>query len=342
MGNKLVFLGTGGTIAGSADNANDNVGYRAAQWGIATLLQAIPALEHALGSYRTQWEQVAQCDSKDMDFAIWWTLARRVCSYLENSEVAGIIITHGTDTLEETAFFLSQILPASTLAHKPVVLTCAMRPATSRSPDGPQNILDAVAVAQNSAARGVLAVCAGKIHAARYVQKVHPYRLDAFDSGEAGVLGLVEEGRVRWVHACDAMVLHSMTRPDFSHLLEHDADACPRVEIVMSYAGASGTVVHALCADASLAGIVVAATGNGSVHAQLENALHQAERQGIRVVRTSRCVYGAIVGREEGVMVGLSPVKARIALMLERMDEVLNARNTASPLESPQSAVDVR
>ena len=341
MGNKLVFLGTGGTIAGSADNANDNVGYRAAQWGIATLLQAIPALEHALGSYRTQWEQVAQCDSKDMDFSIWWTLARRVRSYLENSEVAGIIITHGTDTLEETAFFLSQILPASELAHKPVVLTCAMRPATSRTSDGAQNILDAVAVAQNSAARGVLAVCAGKIHAARYVQKVHPYRLDAFDSGEAGVLGLVEEGRVRWVHACDAcdaMVLHSTTHPDFSHLLEHDADACPRVEIVMSYAGASGAMIQALCADASLAGIVVAGTGNGTVHAQLENALHQAEHQGIHVVRASRCPYGAVVGAERLEDEYLPPVKRRIALMLQLM----SVRNTASPPESPQSAVDVR
>lgn len=342
MGKKLVFLGTGGTIAGNADNVNDNVGYRAAQWGIASLLQAIPQLEHALGSHSTEWEQVVQCDSKDMDATLWWTLARRVQWHLNDPAVTGIVITHGTDTLEETAFFLSRILPAALLAGKPVVLTCAMRPASAHSPDGPQNILDAIAVAKNAAARGVVAVCAGKIHAAQYVQKVHPYRLDAFDSGDAGVLGFVEESAVRWVHPCDWCVLPET--PDLSHLLEYDATACPRVEIVMSHAGATGAVVEALCTDSSLAGIVVAATGNGTVHVHLEKALHQAQRQGVRVVRASRCAYGALVGvvqEGQGITAGLSPVKTRIALMLELMAKRMNARNTAPPLESSQSAAYV-
>ena len=347
---KLVFLGTGGTIAGNADDVNDNVGYRAAQWGIATLLQAIPTLEHALGSYHTAWEQVAQCDSKDMDVSIWWALARRMQWQLEQADVAGIIITHGTDTLEETAFFLSQILPAARLAQKSVVLTCAMRPASSRAPDGPQNILDAVAVARHPMARGVMVVCAGRIHAARYAQKVHPYRLDAFDSGEAGVLGLVEEGRVRWIHA-DIPDSDGIDTVDFSHLLEYDAAQSPRIEIVMSHAGVSGAVVEALCTaqctDSPLAGIVVAATGNGSVHAHLERALAQAERQGIRVVRASRCAYGALVGVEqEGIMAGLSPVKTRIALLLmvmsEQVGDPMNGRNTASLPELPQSAACAR
>jgi L-asparaginase len=242
--------------------------------------------------------------------------------------VAAVIITHGTDTLEETAFFLSQILPPSLMAHKPVILTCAMRPASSYAPDGPQNIIDSVAVAQDTLAKGVLVVCAGSIHRAQKVQKIHPYRLNAFDSGDAGALGFVEESRVRWVQSCSCGGSHPV---DLSHLLESDPSLCPRVEIVMSYAGATGAIVTALCADASLSGIVVAATGNGTVHTHLEQALLQAQHQGIRVVRASRCIYGAIVGTE-----GLSPVKMRIALMLSLM----NARNTVSPPESIQSAVD--
>lgn len=324
MQKKLVFLGTGGTIAGCSNDASDNTGYRAGQFDIASLLATIPQLQRTLAGCHAEWEQVVQCDSKDMSFAIWQALAQRVLTYLNAPDVAALIITHGTDTLEETAFFLSQIVPFELVKNKPIVLTCAMRPASSYAPDGPQNIADAVTVAQDVSAQGVLVVCAGSIHCGQNVQKIHPYRLNAFDSGDAGPLGFVEEGAVRWVHPYPIPPIHL----DAIQLLPAK---WPQVEIVMSYAGVSGAVVDALCTDTALAGIVVAATGNGTVHENLERALHRAESRGIRVVRTSRCPYGAIVGTE-----GLSPVKARIALILTLM----NARNTALPPESTQSAVD--
>ena len=190
---KIVVLGTGGTIAGKAGSAGDNIGYVAGQVGVQELLEAVPGLMQAAQG-PLQMEQVAQIDSKDMEFSVWSDLATRCLRYLADDTARAIVITHGTDTLEETAWFLQSVLNAT----KPVVLTCAMRPATAMAPDGPQNLLDAMAVATAPGARGVLAVCAGVVHGARQVQKVHPYRVDAFSSGETGPLGWVEEGHVRW------------------------------------------------------------------------------------------------------------------------------------------------
>ena len=324
MFKKLVFLGTGGTIAGTAAELNDNVGYTAAQLGVGELLAALPGLQQALGGLAFFAEQVAQVDSKDMGWPQWRELAVRVQHHLVQPDVASIVITHGTDTLEETAFFLSRVLPQKWLAQKAVVLTCAMRPASSLAPDGPQNVLDAVAVAQSDVARGVLAVCAGAVHSARDVQKVHPYRLDAFDSGDAGPLAYVQEGRVRWLHACPVADIGDQFFP----VEALSRDAWPRVEIILSYAGATGDTVRALCAkpvDSAhvVRGIVVAGTGNGTIHQHLNTALREAQAQGVRVLRATRCAYGSVVaGTAAGEFAdaqGLSPVKARIALMLELM-----------------------
>lgn len=321
---EIVFLGTGGTIAGTASQAGDNVGYTAAQVGVGQLLQDIPSLQQALGDHVFRSEQVAQVDSKDMGWAQWQALVLRIQHYLARPAVRAIVVTHGTDTLEETAFFLSLVLPQELLAEKTVVLACAMRPASSLAPDGPQNVLDAVAVALATQAHGVLAVCAGTVHSARDVQKVHPYRLNAFDSGDAGPLAYVEEGRVRWLHACPAMEVPVQDFP----VASLSKDAWPRVEIVTSYAGASGATVRALCAvptgsAQAVRGIVVAGTGNGTIHQDLEVALREAQAQGVHVVRSTRCAYGGVV---VGDLIGdfpdsqgLSPVKARIALMLELM-----------------------
>lgn len=320
---KIVFLGMGGTIAGTAESATDNVGYQAAQLGVEQLLAALPALHATLADHAPVVEQVAQVDSKDMGWPQWRALASRAAHCLALPEVTGLVITHGTDTLEETAFFLSQVLPAEGLAHKPVVLTCAMRPATSLAPDGPQNLLDAAVLARTRDARGVLVVCAGTVHAAHDVQKVHPYRLDAFASGDAGPVGYVEEGQVRWVHPCPPV----LPAPARAGIESWPAQRWPRVEIVMSYAGATGATVRALCSTAlddemPVRGIVVAGTGNGTVHHDLEAALQEVQRQGVRVVRSTRCTQGQIVpGAVPGGGLphseGLSPVKARIALMLD-------------------------
>ena len=119
---KIVVLGTGGTISGTAPTVTDNIGYTAAQLGVEQLLQAVPGLSRVLGGRVLVAEQVAQIDSKDMSFAVWQQLASRVSFHLAQTDVTGIVITHGSDTLEETAYFLHAVLPASQLASKPVVL----------------------------------------------------------------------------------------------------------------------------------------------------------------------------------------------------------------------------
>ena len=310
-GQKIVVLGTGGTIAGTSAQAGDNIGYTAAQVGVEQLLTAVPGLQ-ALAGGALVAEQVAQIDSKDLDGEVWRTLALRCAHHLNDSEVRGVVITHGTDTLEETAWFLHEVLDAA----KPVVLTCAMRPATALTPDGPQNLLDAVATVLAPGATGVLAVAAGEVHGARYVQKVHPYRVNAFSSRDAGPLGWVEEGVVRW--ACNSPVAQ-VDHADSAMNNIVNAVAWPWVEIVMNHAGASGRAVDALVRE-GVQGLVVACTGNGTIHHDLEAALVRAQNAGVRVVRSTRCAEGQVLPKPGDALPasqGLSPVKARVALMLD-------------------------
>ena len=322
---RLVILGTGGTIAGTAADAGDNVGYTAAQRSVAELLNAVPAL--AAQAFET--EQVAQLDSKDMDNATWQRLAQRVAAHLARPEVAGIVISHGTDTLEETAWLLQRVLAPA----KPVVLVAAMRPATALAADGPQNLLDAVAVARTPGARGVLAVLAGRVHAAGLVRKVHPYRLDAFDSGEAGPLGLVEEGVLRrfadWPSGEALGIV----------LLAGDVAAWPWVEIVTSHGGTRPAAVRALVA-AGVAGLVVATTGNGSVNQALQPALDEAVAAGIPVWRATRCAGGVIVGADAGPAAAMSPWQARLDLLLALLKQrqaAINGEVFSDPGPCPAS-----
>jgi len=300
----IVILGTGGTIAGTAQSSTDNVGYAAAQIGVAALVEAVPPLK----GLPLECEQVAQLDSKDMDFATWQLLARRVAHHLARPIVAGIVITHGTDTLEETAYFLQRLLAPT----KPVVLTAAMRPATSLQADGPQNLADAVSVARAPGVQGVLAVLAGLVHGAFEVRKAHSYRLDAFSSGDAGPLALLEEGVLRPLRdwpAGEALGV-DLVAPAPAHW--------PRIDLITSHAGADGALVQAV-RSLGASGIVVAATGNGGVHWRLEEALREAMADGVQVLRATRCAQGAIVGQAEQALPsagGLSPVKARVELIL--------------------------
>ncbi len=308
---RVVVLGTGGTISGRAANSGDNIGYTAGEVGVADLLGGI----EAPAGVTLAAEQVAQVDSKDMSFAIWRALALRCAHWLAQPDVAGVVITHGTDTLEETAFFLQSVLAP----RKPIVLTCAMRPASALSPDGPQNVRDAIAVAATPDAKGVTAVCAGTVLGAFDVQKVHTYRLDAFDAGDAGPVGYVEEGEVRRVRDWPA----SEAGAAFGRLPEDEA-AWPRVEIVTSHAGASGALIRALRADGEAAsplrGLVLATTGNGTLHHALETAALEAQAAGIAVLRATRCTQGRILAKPGDALRdagALTPVKARIALTLE-------------------------
>ena len=337
---QLVILGTGGTIAGRSASASDNLGYTAAQLGVEQLMAGIPGLRGP----HLQTEQVAQLDSKDMSIEVWQVLLDRVAHHVSREDVQGVVITHGTDTLEETAFFLHAVLTAANLLAKPVVLTCAMRPASSLSPDGPQNLLDAIAVASDDQAAGVMAVCAGVVHGAVAVQKVHSYRLDAFTSGDSGPLGFVEEGAVRW--QCISMpnsplALARYAIPAIKNIVS--APRWPRVEIVLNHAGTDGRMVDLLRLDRlhqlsrcpspalefdAVQGIVAAGTGNGTVHAVLHAALLEAKAAGVRIMRSSRCPYGRIllpfsstVETDFEVADGLSPVKTRILLALMLLAE---------------------
>lgn len=302
------MLGTGGTIAGTTSDAGENLGYRAGEIGVAGLVSAVAPLAR----FALEAEQVAQIDSKDMSHAVWRELVLRCAHHLARPEVAGIVVTHGTDTLEETAWFLQRALAPL----KPLVLTAAMRPANALQADGPQNLLDAVTVACTAGARGVLVVMAGAVHGAADVRKLHSYRIDAFGSGEAGPVAVIEEGRLRCFRAWpnDAALLPWAA-------LEVDAAAWPRVEIVFSHAGVGPALVEALVAQ-GVRGLVVAATGNGSVHVQLDVALQAAQRAGVRVLRSTRCAFGAVVDNDPQAWPSagaLTPVKARIELMLELM-----------------------
>jgi L-asparaginase len=325
---RIVVLGTGGTIAGRARQPGDNIGYTAGEVGVAQLLASAGVAQD--GTLALEVEQVAQVDSKDMSLALWQQLAARCLHWLAQDDVDALVITHGTDTLEETAFFLHTVLQP----RKPVVLACAMRPATALVPDGPQNLLDAVAVARTAGAQGVLVVCAGSIHGAREVQKLHSYATDAFDSQPAGALGVVEEGRVRrlrpWPGSADDLALHPSPWPDAPALpvlqrrvLETPSAAWPRVEVVLSYAGANGLLVDALVAQ-GVQGLVVAATGNGTVHADLQAALLRASAAGVVVRRATRCAFGRVLPTAADALTdsaGLQPLKARIALMLQLLAE---------------------
>jgi L-asparaginase len=320
----VVVLGTGGTIAGRAARQDDLSGYVAGQVSADDLVSGIPGL---VGT-SLEVEQVAQVDSKDMDLAVWQKLVARLMHHLDRPEVAGVVVTHGTDTLEETAHLLQALLRPS----KPVVLTCAMRPATALAPDGPQNLSDAVQLARWPGARGVVVLCAGKVHGAQDVTKVHTFDIDAFDSGDAGPLGVFEHGQLRsfrpWPdgHSKEGVgggSNHLSIAQRFLALTE-----LPRVEVLFSHAAADGAIVRCLLAEETsssippLCGIVVACTGNGSMHRTLESALELAHAKGVRVWRGTRCARGQVFTNTPAFpdTGGLSPVKARLSMMLELIE----------------------
>jgi L-asparaginase len=300
----VVILATGGTIAGTAASSTDTTGYRAGALGVEALIGAVPALcEH-----RLEAESVAAIDSKDMDIATWQRLAARVAHHVARPEVAGVVITHGTDTLEETAYFLHRVLAPA----KPVVLTAAMRPASALSADGPANLLDAVCVAEIADARGVSVAFAGAAWAAVGLRKIHTLQTSAFAGSDCGPVARLEGGTPR--------VFRDWPRGDPLGLARIAAapDAWPRVDIVLNHAGCDGGLVDAAVA-AGAQGLVVAGTGHGTTSARLGAALARARDAGVRVMRASRCVFGPVLARDaEDVEAAgeLSAVQARVELQL--------------------------
>jgi L-asparaginase len=307
---RIALLATGGTIAGAAPDATNTAGYQAGVIGVAQLLAAVPGLG-AIADI--QAEQAASIDSKDMALALWTALAQRVNTLLAQDDIDGVVITHGTDTLEETAYLLHLAVKSA----KPVVMTAAMRPASALSADGPLNLLNAVTVAASPAAagQGVLVAFNNRIHCARDVVKVSTYAVDAFQSPEIGALGWVQDGRVEFQRR--ALRPHTVATPFAA------VEQWPQVEIVASYAGVSRVAVDALVA-AGVRGIVVAGTGNGSIHATLQQALAEAAAKGVAIVRASRVGSGHVMhnGAASDDALGfvsagtLNPYKARVLLAL--------------------------
>lgn len=302
----VVVLGTGGTIAGTADSATDGIGYRAASLGVDALVAAVPPL----AGWPIECQQLAQVDSKDMSLALWLSLRAALQRQLQRPEVTGVVVTHGTDTLEETAYFLHRVLATA----KPVLLTAAMRPATSLQADGPQNLLDAVTLARAGVPAGVRVVFGGQVFGPADVRKQHPWRMAAFGAGDAGVLGLMQDGVLQQFREPPPATLHAA-----ADALPDTAESWPQVEIVTSHAGARGEVIDALVA-AGVDGIVIAGTGNGAVHEQVLHAAGRAIAAGVPVARASRCLLGGVLGAPAGALPSygaLTPWQARIELMLD-------------------------
>ena len=303
---KVLVLGTGGTIAGVSTAHPAQGGYRAGVLDIAQLVEAAPGIELLAELHA---EQVASIDSKDMRPEVWSKLATRIAQWFARPDAVGCVVTHGSDTLEETAYFLQCVLAPG----KPVVLTAAMRPATALSADGPRNLYDAVQVAASpdAAGRGVLCALHGRVHGACDVTKAHPMALDAFTSGERGPLGFVGPQGLQFTRNHPGEKPQTLSVPS--------AGNWPRVELVSSHAGADGGVVRALlqasrsgALQPGLGGLVVIGTGHGTVHEDLQAALDVAESAGVRVVYASRA--GTPQG---GAYDGLNAVKIRVRLMLE-------------------------
>ncbi|CAH2792356.1 MAG: L-asparaginase (EC [uncultured Paraburkholderia sp.] len=307
---SIAVLATGGTIAGAAVDVMNTSGYQAGVVGVDQLLAAVPALSTVV---RIAPDQVASVDSKDMAMPLWTTLAQRINTLLAADDIDGVVVTHGTDTLEETA----HLLHLTIRSDKPVVLTAAMRPSSALSADGPLNLVNAVIVAGHARSRGqgVLVAFNNRIHSARDVVKTSTYAVDAFQSPEIGVLGWVQDGRVEFQR--EVVRPHTLTSA-FSI-----GATWPHVEVVTSYAGVSRIAVDALV-GAGVRGIVVAGTGNGSIHTTLQQALTDAASQGVAVVRSSRVGSGHVMrnGAAADDALGfvtagsLNPYKARVLLML--------------------------
>lgn len=324
---RVVVLGTGGTIAGTSASPQASLHYESAQLPVHRLLQTLAEAVPGVGRLDIESEQLAQVDSKDMDHALWARIARRCTHHLQRADVTGVVLTHGTDTLEETAWLLHRVAGAD----KPLVLTAAMRPATALGADGPRNLLDALCLAAQPGARGVLVAMAGRAWAGAEVRKVHTTDLDAFHAGGRGPVALVRDGFVETLRPWPAAAPHghdvagrAEAQAPAASTLPQEEGAWPWVEIVASHAGASGRAVELLC-DAGVRGLVVAATGNGSLHHALEAALERAEARGVAILRASRCAAGGIVQAADAKSrwasaEGLTPAQARVELMLRLIE----------------------
>lgn len=310
---NVAILATGGTIAGTAASSTQVTGYKAGDLAIQTLIDAVPAIKDFAN---VSGEQIVKISSNNMTDEVLLKLAKRCNELLADPKIAGVVITHGTDTLEETAYFLNLTVKSK----KPVVIVGAMRPATAISADGPMNLLNAVKLAAdpNAQDRGVLIALNDQINAAREGTKTNTTNVDTFQAPTLGLLGYVAGGKNYFLRDTTMKHTHE-TEFDVSKL-----DKLPRVDIVYSHANDDSVLVDA-AVKAGAKGIVSAGSGNGSIHQDAEVGLINAVKKGVVVVRSSRVGSGIVTPAapdnqyaKEGFLDGysLNPQKARLLLQL--------------------------
>ena len=310
---RVIILATGGTIAGKGSSP-DRAAYESGKILIRDLLVAIPSINKLVD---VQGEQIANVTSSNVTIEIWMTLLKRINEIFTRNEADGIVITHGTDTQEETAYFLSLTIRS----EKPVVLTGSMRPSSAISADGPKNLYDAilVAAAPQSKGKGVIQSFNEMIYDAKNVTKINTINVNAFSAPNSGPIGKVYDGQVKYYNQpIDA----NNQKPffDISKITQ-----LPKVEIVYMYVDASATPLNALIND-KVDGIVVAGAGNGNYSKSFEAAVENAKQKGVAIVRSSRVVSGNItiattdefndVKMNTVAAFDHNPQKARILLML--------------------------
>lgn len=310
----VCVIGTGGSISSIGVSRTDFVDYSHGDrhYSIDEMLSRVPEIAE-IATVRS--EQLANVSSGDISPAHWVALAQRVNAiFRDTPEVAGVAITHGTATLEETAYFLNLTVKS----EKPVVVTGAMRPMTAMSNDADLNLLDCIRVAASPAAagRGVLVVLNNQIQAARDVTKGSTSRVDTFKSSDLGFLGYADADGDVVFYRTPARVHTHRTEFDVTGVKE-----LPRVDIALAYSGADGAAVRAL-AQAGCQGLVSAGLGSGSAPSAFLDALTDVARRGVPVVVASQSGSGRVMARkaftERGLIVAdnLQPRKARILLML--------------------------
>ena len=306
---RIVILATGGTIAGSAESATQ-ASYRAGVLSIEQILASVPGIENIA---ELKGIQVCNISSQNMELAIWLKLQNTIDSLFKNNLCDGVVVTHGTDTMEETAYFLHL-----TVRHSlPVVIVGSMRPATSLSADGPFNLYNAVALAAapDSQNRGVMIVMNDYILSADDATKEHTVNPNAFASPNYGYLGYMRDGDPIFFR--DSRGKHTVT----SEFNISGHRELPKVEIVLSYAFASSIAINALV-DSDVDGLVISGVGHGNYNQPITEAVEKANSKGIAVVRSSRILKGGVdLAAEEyqprvPVAFYKSPQKARILLML--------------------------
>src|SRR6188474_124246 len=308
---RVIILATGGTIAGAGASA-DRAGYTAGKIPIEDLIGAIPTVKKIAS---ITGEQIASVGSQDMTIDVWKKLAVRINEIIKNKEAEGIVVTHGTDTQEETAYFLDLVVPS----EMPVVLTGSMRPSTAISADGPKNLYDAITVAidKKSKGRGVLVSFNEGIYDGREVMKMSTTFTNAFGSPNTGAIGHAYDGKVEYY--ANAV----RERNPASPVTITASTKFPRVDIVYMYADAPPDMIDMLVAK-KVDGIVIAGVGNGNFNKAYMEAVKRAVAAGVIVCRASRAPSGRVLLHDEidddklGTIVSddLTPQKARVLLML--------------------------